>query len=68
MNLIDRKQDLFINSELDLKMLASHSFDKVIDFVKQSNLNFQIQLSPFSAIISLKKSYIKNINGIAIAS
>ena len=44
-------------------MTASEAFDKIIDCVKISNLNFCLQLSPFSANIYLKKTPIKDKSG-----
>ena len=51
------------DSDLDLTMLATKSFHHVINEVQSSCLNFQLQISPFSAVISLKKSLIKDISG-----
>ena len=44
-------------------MLASNVFYKIIDQIQSSNLNFHLQLSPFSAKISLKKSLIRGKAG-----
>ena len=44
-------------------MLASNAFDNIIDKIRTSNLNFQIQMSPFSAYISLKRTLIKEKSG-----
>ena len=44
-------------------MAASEEFDKNIDCVKLSNLNFCLQLSPFSANIYLKKTLIRDKSG-----
>ena len=54
-----------INSDSDLKltMLASQTFDNILEEIQNSCLNFQLQISPFSAMISLKKSYIKDRSG-----
>ena len=41
-------------------MLASLNFDAILEQVQTSGLNFQIQISPFSAMISLRKSLIKD--------
>ena len=49
------------NSEL--AMVSEKLFDKIIDNIKQSRLNFQLQQSPYSAIISLKKSFQKDKSG-----
>ena len=48
----------------DLNMAASKAFDHVLQQVTSSSLNFQLQLSPFSAVISLKKSFVKDKDGI----
>ena len=44
-------------------MLATTSFDHVINEIQRSGLNFQLQISPFSALISLRKSLIKDVSG-----
>ena len=41
-------------------MLAKKTFDQIIENVQSSNLNFQLQLSPFSACISLRKTFVKD--------
>ena len=45
-------------------MLASQTFDSILQHIQTSNLNFQVQISPFSAVISLKKSLVKDKSGI----
>ena len=52
-----------INSDIYLEMLATTSFDHVINEIQRSGLNFQLQISPFSALISVKKSLIKDVSG-----
>ena len=47
-------------SDLDSTMLAKTTFEKILEQIKESNLNFYMQLSPFSASISLKKSFVKD--------
>ena len=47
----------------NLSMLAVQTFDEILEKVKVSNLNFQVQMSPFSAIICLKKSFIRDRSG-----
>ena len=44
-------------------MHASRTFNKILQEIQSSNLNFQLQLSPFSAQISLKKSLVKERDG-----
>ena len=58
---IDEKTDLFTNS--DLSMLAAKTFDHVLKQIQESSLNFQMTLSPFSAMISLKKSFVTDTTG-----
>ena len=41
-------------------MTASYAFESILSQVQSSCLNFKIELSPFSAIIHLKKSFLKN--------
>ena len=53
---IEEKTDQCVNS--DMNMFASKTFDNILNSIKDSNLNFHLQLSPFSAIISLKKSLV----------
>ena len=52
-----------IDSDETPTMLASRMFDKILHDVQSSNLNFQVQISPFSAQISIKKSLLKERNG-----
>ena len=47
-------------------MVASRTFDSIVGQILSSNLNLQIQLSPFSANIALKKSPIKDKTGAPI--
>ena len=51
------------DSDRNLAMLASNAFANIINQIQTSNLNYQLQLSPFSAYISLKKSLIKEKSG-----
>ena len=44
-------------------MLATESFDRIVQHVQSSCLNFHLQISPFSAVISIKKSLIKDKSG-----
>ena len=48
------------NSDENLTMLATEAFDQILETIRTSCLNFQMQISPFSAVISLKKSLIKD--------
>ena len=50
-----------ISSDIsDPKMLADQTFNNILYEIQRSNLNFQLQVSPFSAYISLKKSLVKD--------
>ena len=44
-------------------MMASRIFNDVLNTVQSSNLNFCLQISPFAANISLKKSFLKDKSG-----
>ena len=44
-------------------MDAKSTADVIISCVKKSNLNYQIQESPFSLLINIRKSFIRNKNG-----
>ena len=57
------KIENFDNSDYPTTMLASRTFDKILQEIRSSNLNFQLQESPLSAQISLKKSLVKERNG-----
>ena len=45
-------------------MAATLAFEAILSQVQTSNLNFRIELSPFSAVINIKKSLIRNKHGI----
>ena len=60
----DYSTDKFNNS--DVAMLAGKTFNSILQQIENSKLNFQLQLSPFSAWISLKKSFIKDKEGVSI--
>ena len=54
------------NPVTDLTMLASTTFDCVISQIRDSCLNFSMQVTPFSALISLRKSFVTDTRGTAI--
>ena len=56
------KKEESINSYVNVSpaMLATKTFNDTIEKVQSSCLNFQLQLSPFSAVISIKKSFVKD--------
>ena len=47
-------------SDVHFTMAASPAFEGIINQVVASNLNFHLEQSPFSAVIHLKKSVIRN--------
>ena len=51
------------NSDLTPTMAASAMFEGIINQVRSSNLNFQIQMTPFSANILIKKTLIRDNAG-----
>ena len=53
----------YTDSDTNVKMLTTKSFDYILEQIQTSSLNYQIQISPFSALISLKKSLIKDKSG-----
>ena len=54
------------DSDFNPTMAACEAFDKVINCVRTSNLNFSLQLSPFSANFSVKKTIVKDKAGLYI--
>ena len=55
-----KKEQIIISED---SMRASTIFNDILQKVQSSQLNFSLQLTPFSAIISLKKSIITDKNG-----
>ena len=55
-------------SDLDANstMKAAETFENIILQIQNSNLNFKMNLSPFAANISLKKSLVINKSGIPL--
>ena len=51
------------DSDFDPKMAAAEVFETIINHVKLSNLNFRMEITPFSASIIIKKSLIKDKSG-----
>ena len=47
----------------ELTMAINTTFDSILQEIQYSNLNFSIQVTPFAAYITLKKSVQKNLNG-----
>ena len=54
-----------IDSDNTPAMLASKAFETIIDNIRDSTLNFQLQMSPFSALISLKKTLVTEKSGVS---
>ena len=55
------KIDETINS--DVTMLAANTFNSILYQVQDSCLNYHLQISPFSAVISIKKSFVRDKSG-----
>jgi hypothetical protein len=51
------------NSDENPTMVASRTFHNILEQIQCSKLNFQLQIPPFSANISLKKTPIKDKSG-----
>ena len=58
----------FTDSDLEPKMVATRTFENILQHIQTSNLNFQLTLSPFAANISLKKSLAKDKSGAPLLS
>ena len=48
-------------SDPEPTMVAKRTFDKLLEQIQSSNLNFHLTISPFSASIFLKKSLKKSV-------
>ena len=46
-----------------MKMAVDATFSSILNEIQLSNLNFTIQVTPYAAYITLKKSSLKNQNG-----
>ena len=64
--LMDRSMNKFKTSDFNPTMVASRTFDSILQQIQSSNLNFQLQISPFAANISLKRSPVKDRTGTPI--
>ena len=53
-----QKQRIMDFSSSELTMRATETFDFILNKIQTSCLNFSIQLTPFSAVISLRKSFV----------
>ena len=62
-NSTERKMEEVIDSDKTTAMLASTVFYHIINPIQSSNLNFQLQISPYSAKILLKKSLVRDRAG-----
>ena len=50
-------------SDTDLEMAVSATFSSILNEIQLSNLNFKIEMTPFAAIVILKKSVLRDKNG-----
>ena len=55
-----------VNSDDFTTMAAKLKFDDILRTIQSSNLNFHLEISPFSAIIHMKKSLITNKFGLSL--
>ena len=55
-----------VNSDAYTTMDATLKFDDILKTIQSSNLNFHLEISPFSAIIHIKKSLITNKFGVSL--
>ena len=54
------KININVNSYVYTAMAAIMKFDEILRTIQSSNLNFHLEISPFSAIIHMKKTLITN--------
>ena len=52
-----------MNQFTDLKMAIDATFSSILNEIQLSNLNFTLQITPFAAYITLKKSVLRDQNG-----
>ena len=62
-SLRNMKKMIHSDSDISAAMIASQTFDEILQMIQKSNLNFLLQVSPFSANISLNKSLVTRNNG-----
>ena len=48
----------------ELEMSINNTFGSILNEIQLSNLNFSLQVTPFTAYITLKKSVQKDVNGV----
>ena len=44
-------------------MIATKQFNCIVNEIQNSGLNYSLQVSPFSALISLRKTLVKDLSG-----
>ena len=54
------------NAVTDMTMLAKLTFDDVVSEIQGSGLNYTMQLTPYSAMISLRNSFVTDRNGLSV--
>ena len=62
-NKIEESTDQFINSEST--MCAAKVFQDILFKIQSSSLNYHLQVSPFSAVISLKRTFTTDKTGVS---
>ena len=63
---IEKYTDFFTNSDSESTMYANQTFNSILTQVQNSYLNFHLQISPFAAVISLKKTLVKDHDGVPL--
>ena len=51
------------STDSDVTMIATKSFSSILDKVQNSGLNYSLQIYPFSALISVRKTLVRDKNG-----
>ena len=52
-----------ILTDSDVTMIATKQFNSIVNEIQNSGLNYSLQVSPFSALISLRKTLVKDLSG-----
>ena len=52
-----------ISTDSDVTMIATKQFNCIVNEIQNSGLNYSLQVSPFSALISLRKTLVKDLSG-----
>ena len=50
-------------TDSDVTMIATKQFNCIVNEIQNSGLNYSLQVSPYSALISLRKTLVKDLSG-----